>query len=56
MFKIKSIVNDYQPSQTYNTKLKSIKNHYVPFNNTNFFNQSPIVIWPMGILLLRKYL
>lgn len=48
MFKIKSIVNDYQPSQTYNTKLKN--------NNTNFCNQSSVVIWPMGILLLRKYL
>lgn len=55
MFKIKSIVHDYQPSQTYNRKLKNNNNHYVP-NNTNFCNQSPMVTWPMSILLLRKYL
>lgn len=28
----------------YNTKLKNYNNHYVPFNNTNFVNESPIVM------------
>jgi len=44
MFKIKFIINDYKPSHTYNTRLKNNNNLYVPFNNTNFGNLSPIVI------------
>jgi hypothetical protein len=43
MYKIKTLIKDFQPSHVYNTRLKHNNNLNVPLSKKSFGNQSTII-------------